>query len=153
MSRSSSEPCDNCRWQWPCRCCSLCLQQGGKGLAMPACSSYSRGYKLPSSLYASTAKQPIISCRYGIHAVLVLFTVCMQFKIHHLNTLVKTSTFQKLCIVTDTIAFLWFQMPKKSTHSTSFMPSSSSVTSDNWISVVQLLFLQFFIICLSLYKG
>lgn len=89
--------------------------------------SYSRGYKLPSSLYASTAKQPIISCRYGIHAVLVLFTICVQFKSHHLNTLVKTSTFQKLCIVTDTIVFLWFQKPKKSAHSTSFMPSSSSV--------------------------
>lgn len=88
---------------------------------------HSWGYELPSSLCARTAKQPIMRRRYGIHAVLELFTIHMQFKSHHLTTLVVTSTFQELCIVAETIVFSWFQVPKKSVHSASFMPSSSSL--------------------------
>lgn len=82
---------------------------------------------MPSSLCARTAKQPIIGCRYGIHAVLELFTTHLQFNSHHLTTLVRTSTFQELCIVTETIVFSWFQVPKQSVHCTCFLPSSSSI--------------------------
>lgn len=90
-------------------------------------SSTAEDINCPAAFVLSTAKQPITHSRYGIHAVLELFTIHMQHKSHHLTILVITSTFQRLCIVTETIVFSWFQVPKKSLHTTSFMPSSSSI--------------------------